>query len=74
MLKMYKQLFKKKLVNLNLSSQELLFKYGIWSDIQIFLINLKNYVKKVLTKKSVCVIIIYVNKKRLEKPTGLQDQ
>ena len=27
-----------------------------------------------LTKKSVCVIIIYVNKKRLEKPTGLQDQ
>ena len=34
----------------------------------------KKLCKKVLTKKSVCVIIIYVNKKRLEKPTGLQDQ
>ncbi len=62
-----------KLGNLNLSSQEHPFKYGIWSDIQIFLINLKKLCKKVLTKKSVCVIIIYVNK-RLEKPTGLQDQ
>lgn len=29
LLKMYRRLFKKKLVNLNLSSQELLFKYGI---------------------------------------------
>lgn len=34
----------------------------------------KKLCKKVLTKNSVCVIIIYVNKKRLEKPTGLQDQ
>ena len=34
----------------------------------------KKLCKKVLTKKSVCVIIIYVNKKRLKKPTGLQDQ
>lgn len=34
----------------------------------------KKLCKKVLTKNSVCVIIIHVNKKRLEKPTGLQDQ
>ncbi len=35
-----------KLANLNLSSQVLLFKCGIWSDIQIFLKKIKNYVKK----------------------------
>jgi len=34
----------------------------------------KKLCKKVLTKNSVCAIIIYVNKKRLKKPTGLQDQ
>ena len=34
----------------------------------------KKLCKKVLTNNSVCVIIIYVNKKRLKKPTGLQDQ
>ena len=39
-----------------------------------FFMNFKNYVKKVLTKKSVCVIIIYVNKKRLENLKSLQDQ
>ena len=70
---MYRRLFKKKLANLNLSSQVLLFKCGIWSDIQIFLINLKNYVKNVdkgigLRYNNLC------KQKRLKKPTGLQDQ
>lgn len=39
-----------------------------------FLHNFKKLCKKVLTKKFICVTIIYVNKERLEKPTGLQDQ
>lgn len=70
---MYRQLFKKKLGNLNLSSQELLFKMesGVTPD---FFNKFKKLCKKVLTNNSVCVIIIYVNKKRLKKPTGLQDQ
>ena len=43
--KMYRQLFKKKLGNLNLSSQELLFKMesGVTPD---FFNKFKNYVKK----------------------------
>ena len=49
-------------------------KCGIWRDIQIFYIISKKLCKKVLTKKFVCVTIIYVNKEGLEKPTGLQDQ
>ena len=70
--KMYRRLFKKKLVNLNPSSQELLFKYGIWSDSR-FLINSKNYVKSVdkefsLRYNNLC------KQKEAEKPTGLQDQ
>lgn len=72
LLKMYRRLFKKKLGNLNLSSQELLFKYGIWSDSR-FLINFKNYVKSVdkeisLRYNNLC------KQKEVEKPTGLQDQ
>lgn len=39
-----------------------------------FFNNFKKLCKKVLTKKFVCVTIIYVNKEGLDKPTGLQDQ
>ncbi len=54
--------------------KRLSFKYGIWSDVQIFNKFKKKYVKSVDLKIKLIYVICKKTKRNLGKPTGLQDQ